>query len=82
MTSQEQAMEHVPPMSYLDDPNHLWEIDPDCTASIMESIEHLSKHGSAEAVLFVLKGYEELRKRQPDASRSQCLATSMMWWFG
>jgi hypothetical protein len=69
-------------LGYLDDPNHVWEIDPDCTRDVVSDIEHLYENRAEDSVTFVLEGFAGLRKRHPEASVEECLGTAMMWWFG
>jgi len=69
-------------MGYLD---HIWEIDPGAVGTpdddLVMMVDQLSEAGS-EAILYVLKGYEGLRRRYPQSSQADCFHTSMIWWFG
>ena len=70
-------------LSYLDSPDHVWEIDPDIRQEpLLLSMQYLIQNGTEEAAQFVLKGYAGLKQRHPEATDRECLGTAMMWWFG
>lgn len=69
--------------SYLDDPDHIWELDPTVTAASLKSdILHLAKFADDAGIELVLRGYFGLKQRFPNATDGQCFSTSMIWYFG
>lgn len=69
--------------SYLDDPEHEWEIDPGSKEhSLWGAIDQLDNEGTDESIEIVLLGYEGLRQRHPEATVQECFITSMIWLFG
>jgi hypothetical protein len=70
-------------MSYLDDPGHVWKIDPEATTNtLLEDIIHLAEFGNSGSIELVLQGYFELKLHLPDATDEECFGTSMVWYFG
>jgi hypothetical protein len=70
-------------MSYLDDPDHDWSLDPEAsTNTLLEDIIHLSEHGDSDSIALVLQGYFGLKQRHPEAGDDECFGTSMVWYFG
>jgi hypothetical protein len=70
-------------MSYLDDPEHDWVLDPASEGgNLLSDITHLYLHGDLETIALVLQGYHGLKTRFPEASDAACFATSMIWYFG
>lgn len=80
-------------MTYLDDPDHDWSIDPaasigdlDLDQVISDLFDRLNSstfptpHRQTEFSL-ILKGALELSRRSP-APLAQCLETSMIWYYG
>jgi len=75
-------------MSYLDDADHSWELEelpegpnggPDLDSMIKELAD---RELFIPEIDLILQGYEGLKARHPNASRAQCLHTSMVWYFG
>jgi hypothetical protein len=85
--------DYVKEMSYLNDVDHDWNLDPACLndtdEDLLEGIKHLhenpqgyNKQEAAACVRTVLEGYEGLRRRHPEATVAQCFGTSMVWMYG
>lgn len=81
-------------MTYLDDPDHDWSIDPSSEVNDLDLDQVISdlKHrlacpcltctlGNEMALELILKGALELARRT-DAPLARCLDTSMIWYYG
>lgn len=70
-------------MSYLDDPDHDWSLDPaSVDNSLLEDVIHLAENATSEEVELVLRGYRGLKQRYPDATDQECFGTAMIWLYG
>jgi hypothetical protein len=79
-------------MSYLDDSDHTWELEPIPSKGMEEElwfytlqdmVEDLAyRKLDEEALQIILRGYAGLKERHPEAPDQQCLHTSMVWYFG
>jgi len=78
-------------MSYLDDPDHVWEVDPSVKADprtmtglFMELTTRSVSEGDefSPAWEMIILGAAELKKRHPEATVAECLDTSMIWYYG
>lgn len=80
-------------MTYLDDPDHDWSIDPASTTSnldleqtITDLLDRIaddtrSRQSRDMALRLIISGALELSRRT-DAPLAQCLDTSMIWYYG
>lgn len=71
-------------MSYLDDEDHDWGIEPlaiDEARKLDFLVSELSR-ADEEGQRTILQGYHGLKNRHPEATDEQCLDTSLIWWFG
>lgn len=72
-------------MTYLDDEDHEWSIDPGATRRLDFLLLELSTRSNREANFnldMIARGYLGLRERLPDATPAQCLDTAMIWYYG
>jgi hypothetical protein len=76
-------------MSYLDDADHAWELDPavaqegdDWTLQEMLYDIIVPRNETEEGIRIILEGYAGLKARLPEASNEDCLRTSMIWYYG
>lgn len=73
-------------MSYLDDSNHVWELEPvvlERPTPLDGLIEDLCNRQLEISILeIILQGYAGLKQRHPDWDDAACLDTSMVWMFG
>jgi hypothetical protein len=68
--------------SYLQDPEHPWSLDPNCTGkSLLELANEMQDRGW-DGWQIILEGYIGLKERNPEAKDEDCLNTSIMWYFG
>lgn len=70
--------------SYLDDPDHTWELDPISlveTRDLEQLMEELHER-QWDGIGLILQGYAGLKQRLPTATDAQCLDTSMIWYYG
>ncbi len=72
-------------MSYLDDPQHVWRLDPSTTARTVDAedilADLLQRDLSPDEIQLIYWGARGLWERG-HGSTAQCLDTSMVWLFG
>ena len=72
-------------MSYLDDPDHDWALDPATTAGEVDAEDLLAdlyqRDLSAEDLTLIYRGAQGLWQRG-QGSAAQCLDTAIVWLFG
>jgi len=72
-------------MSYLDDPEHPWMLDPATLDGVVDAeqilIDLLQRELSGEDLMLIYRGAQGLWKRG-QGTATQCLDTSMVWLFG
>jgi len=71
-------------MSYLDDADHTWQLDPaavDDDMTLDELIMQI-RDRDWDGLRIILQGYAGLKQRLPNASDEECLCTSIIWYFG
>lgn len=73
-------------MTYLDDADHDWSIDPaarDYSASeVVEMLVTSPDLKDPATLALIMRGARELHERRPAESALDCLATSLVWYFG
>jgi hypothetical protein len=74
-------------MSYLDDPEHEFVIDPAvefCNEDdLVKDFKHIVDAGiGGKSIELILQGFLRLQEELPDSTTAQCFGTSMVWYFG
>jgi hypothetical protein len=69
-------------MSYLDDPEHEWRLDPAVRDFPLEVLLDEVASRDWDGIDLILQGYAGLKQRLPNATDSECLQTSMIWYYG
>lgn len=69
-------------MSYLDDPNHPWILDPNCTGLSFKELRKMMEDRDWDGWQLIFQGYAGLKLRYPEARDEDCLDTAMMWYYG
>jgi hypothetical protein len=68
-------------MSYLDDPEHPWVLEPPDGMSWEDMVAEIWNR-NFDGLRLILQGYAGLKCRYPEATDEDCLRTSMVWYYG
>lgn len=74
-------------MSYLDDPQHVWELEPTAqratAANVRESLDHMQAFNniSEEGLALIVRGAAGLMERSKGTA-FECFETAVCWYYG
>lgn len=75
--------------TYLDDPDHVWDLDPSTTSWDRGAVEVLDElldrcdTLTDRDIALIVRGAVGLRKRLgAEATSAECVDTSLVWYFG